>query len=102
MGTTGYLLLLLLAVVLSAQTFLLMGRRKPLDKRLRDLGNDSFGLLSIVLLLGGTLGALLGHLANHVPAGTAAGLATGFLTWIVAVIRAHTKPSPPPRHRENV
>ena len=38
---------LVVAVVISAQIVLLMGGRRPLDKRLRDLGTggDAFGLL---------------------------------------------------------
>jgi hypothetical protein len=102
MGTGGYLILLALAAIVSAQLLMMTDRHKSLDKRLRNLneGGDSFALLGVGCLLGGALGAVVGSLFGDAGAGGAAGLAAGFLGWAVAVAWAHMRPQPPARHRE--
>ena len=54
MGAVAYLLLVVLAVLVSAQLLILMDRGIPLRKRLRDLGTggDAASLLVVVLLMG--------------------------------------------------
>jgi len=102
MGTVTALILLVLAVIISAQFLMMMGRRKPLAARLRSLGEggDSTGLLFIGLLLGGALGAVIGSLFNHASTGAAAGAGVGLLSWFLGLIWAHKRPQPPARHRE--
>jgi nitrate reductase gamma subunit len=67
---------LVVAVMISGQIVLLMGGRRPLDKRLRDLGTggDAFALLWAAVL---TLGAT------------------------AAVIWAYRRPQPPARHQSS-
>lgn len=102
MGTLPALILLALAVIVSAQLLMMMGRRKPLATRLRSLdeGGDSSSLLIIGLLLGGALGAVIGSLFNNTGTGAAAGLGAGLLTWLLALVWAHKRPQPPARHRD--
>jgi hypothetical protein len=102
MGTGGYLILLALAAIVSAQTLIMMARRKSLEKRLRNLneGGDSFALLGVGILFGGALGAVVGSMFGKAGVGGAAGFAAGFLSWIVAVAWAHMGRQPPAQHRE--
>jgi uncharacterized membrane protein YsdA (DUF1294 family) len=102
MGTVAALILLALAVIISAQLLMMMDRRKPLAARLRNLneGGDSSGLLFIGLLLGGALGAVIGSLFNHASTAAAAGAGVGLLSWLFGLIWAHRRPQPPARHRE--
>ncbi|WP_141854021.1 hypothetical protein [Kribbella jejuensis] len=101
MGIAAYVLVLLVAVVLSAQLLLLTARRRPLNSRLRDLatGGDSFTLLLAGLLTLGAIGAFVGSLAGTPATGASVGLLAAFLSWTVAVVRAHRRPQPPARHR---
>ena len=102
MGTGGYLILLALVAIISAQMLMMTGRHKPLAQRLRNLneGGDSFALLGTGLLLGSALGAVIGSVFGHAGAGAATGLGAVVLSWIAAVTWAHTTPRPPARHRE--
>ncbi|NIK56934.1 hypothetical protein [Kribbella shirazensis] len=101
MGIAPFVLLLVVALVLSAQVLLLMERRRPLDKRLRDLGTggDGCALLLAALLTLGATGAAIGSLLGSAGTGAAAGLALASLTWTTAVIHAHRRPQPPARHQ---
>jgi hypothetical protein len=96
-----YVLGAVIAVVVGAQLLLLMHRRRPLDKRLRDLGpgGDAFGLLLAGLLTLGATGALTGSLLGSPAHGGAAGLLLALALWITAIIWAHNRPHPPARHR---
>ena len=96
------MLVLAVAVAISAQILLLMARGRPLDKRLRDLGaggGDAFGLLLIALLTLGAAGAFIGSLLHAPGPGAATGLALALLTWTTAAIQAHRRPQPPARHQ---
>ncbi len=92
---------LVVAVVISAQIVLLTGGRRPLDKRLRDLGagGDAFGLLWAAVLTMGAVGAVIGSLLDGAGAGGAVGVVLALLAWIAAVIWAHRRPQPPARHQ---
>lgn len=92
---------LVVAVVISAQIVLLMGGRRPLDKRLRDLGTggDAFGLLWAALLTMGAVVGVIGSLLGVAGAGGAVGVVLALLTWTSAVIWAHRRPQPPARHQ---
>jgi hypothetical protein len=80
---------------------LVMGRRRPIEKRLRDLGTggDAFGILLAGLLMFGATGAGVGSLVGSPGSGGAIGLVLALLTWTSAVVWAHHRPQPPPRHR---
>lgn len=99
--TVPYLLALAVAIVISAQLLLTMRPRRPLTKRLRDLGTtgDAFGLLIAAALPLTTAGATLGSLADSPATGATIGLLAALATWTTAVIHAHRRPQPPPRHR---
>ena len=94
---------LVVAVAISAQIVLLLGRRRPLDKRLRDLGagGDAFGLLWAAVLTMGAAGAVIGSLLDVPGSGAAVGVVLALLTWIAAVIWAHRRPQPPARHQSS-
>ncbi|MFF1823357.1 hypothetical protein ACFVWG_39010 [Kribbella sp. NPDC058245] len=98
-----YALLLIVATVVSAQLLMLASRRRPLAARLRDLSEsgDVATIGGAVLLMCGSLGALIGHLFNHPGDGAATGLAVALLAITIAVIWAHRRPQPPPRHRDD-
>ncbi|MGZ0151370.1 hypothetical protein ACXJJ3_30250 [Kribbella sp. WER1] len=101
MGTVPYLLALAVAIVVSAQLLLTMRPRRPLTKRLQDLGTpgDAFGLLIAAALPLTTAGATLGSLANAPTIGATIGLLIALAAWTAAVVHAHRRPQPPPRHR---
>ncbi|MFG1816272.1 hypothetical protein ACGFIF_21130 [Kribbella sp. NPDC049174] len=101
MGTVGYLLLLLLAAIVSTQVLMLSSRRTPLDKRLRDLseGGDAASLGIAASITFGALGAFIGHLFDAPGSGAAAGLAIALLSTAAAIIWAHKRRQLPPRHR---
>jgi hypothetical protein len=89
MSTVAYLLLVLLAALISGQLVILMDRGVPFRKRFRDLseGGDAWFLLAMVLLLGSTLGAFTGNLFEAPGQGATVGLIGGSLAWITAVVR---------------
>lgn len=91
MGTAAYVIVLIVALVLSAQVLLLTARRRPLRHRLRDLGTggDSFGILLTGLLTLGSAGAVGGSLAGAPAFGAAVGVLLALLIWTTAVVRAH-------------
>ncbi|RZT20127.1 hypothetical protein EV649_3269 [Kribbella sp. VKM Ac-2569] len=103
MGTVPLVLGLVVAVVISAQIVLLMGGRRPLDKRLRDLGTggDAFALLWAAVLTMGAVGAVIGSLLDVPGAGGAVGVVLALLTWTAAVVWAHRRPQPPARHQSS-
>lgn len=96
-----FVLVLVVAVVVSAQVLMLMEPRRAFDVRLRDLGRggDAFALLLAGLLTSGAVGATVGSLAGSPGGGAATGLVLAFLTWTAAAIWAHRRPQPPSRHR---
>ena len=100
MGTAAYVIVLMVALVLSAQVLLLTERRRPLRHRLRDLGagGDSFGILLAGVLTLGAVGALGGSVVGAPGFGGAVGVLLALLSWTTAVVRAHRR-TPPPRHR---
>lgn len=98
-----YALLVVVAAVISAQLLMLSSRRKPLASRLRDLneGGDMATIGGAAFLMCGSVGALLGHLLGSPGTGAAAGLAVALVATATAVIWAHRRPQPPPRHRDD-
>ena len=103
MSTTGYLLLVLLAAIISTQLLMLSSRRKPLTKRLRDLneGGDAATIGFAVLISCAALGAFIGHFFDAPGPGTAAGMAVALLAMAAAIIWSHKRRQPPPRHRDH-
>ncbi|WP_427889281.1 hypothetical protein ACQHIV_38610 [Kribbella sp. GL6] len=101
MRTVPYLLALAVAIIVSAQLLLTTHPRRPLTKRLRDLGTtgDSFGLLLATALPLTTAGATVGSLFNSPTTGATIALLLALAAWTTAVIHAHRRPQPPPRHR---
>jgi hypothetical protein len=96
MGAVAYLLLMVLAALVSAQLLILMDRGVPLRKRLHEygVGGDATFLLVAVLLVGSTVGAFAGYFLDAVGVGATVGLAVGFGGWIVAAAWSHTHPRP--------
>ncbi|WBQ06780.1 hypothetical protein [Kribbella sp. CA-293567] len=102
MGSVPFVLLLMIAIVISAQIFMLTDRHRPIDQRLRDLGTGgaAFSLLFVGMLTMGSTGALVGSLFSAPGGGGAGGLVLALLSWTVAVILAHRRPQPPARHQK--
>ena len=98
MGAIAYLLLVVLAVLVSAQLLILMDRGVPVRKRLRDLGygGDATFLLVVALLIGSALGAFIGYFLNAVGTGATVGLVSGGVVWLAAAAWAHTRPRQTP------
>ena len=103
MGTVPFVLLLVVALVISAQILMLMERHRPIDKRLRDLGKggDAYALLFVGMLTIGSIGAVVGSLFSAPGGGGAGGLVLALLTWTVAVMWAHRRPQRPARHQRS-
>ncbi|MEV5960209.1 hypothetical protein AB0L70_00515 [Kribbella sp. NPDC051952] len=85
MGAVAYLLLVVLAGLISAQLLVLMDRGVPLRKRLREfgVGGDATFLLVTVLLMGSTVGAFAGYFLGATGVGATIGLAVGVTGWLV-------------------
>ena len=98
-----YVLLVVVATIVGAQLLVLSSRRKPLATRLRDLseGGDATMIGGTAILMCGSIGALMGHLLASPGTGAAAGMAVALVGTTIAVIWAHRRPQPPPRHRED-
>ena len=90
MGAIAYLLLVLMAAIISAQLTMMMDRRVPLHKRFRDwrTGGDAWCLLFTALLLGSTLGAFVGCLLDAAGIGAVIGLIVGSLSWAVTGVQS--------------
>ncbi|WP_328321179.1 hypothetical protein OHA70_23730 [Kribbella sp. NBC_00382] len=86
-----YALVLLLAVVLSAQVLMLMESNRSLRQRLCDLswGGDASSVLLAAALICGALGLLLGSLWWRAGLGAGAGLLLSVAGWAAAVGWAH-------------
>ncbi|GAA1580906.1 hypothetical protein GCM10009804_41880 [Kribbella hippodromi] len=95
MRTVPFVLGLLVALVISAQILMLMQRRRPAAKRLRDLGTggDAYALLFAGMLTATATGAVAGSLLDAPGSGAAAGLVLAVLTWTAAVLWTHRRPS---------
>ncbi|MEI8407295.1 MULTISPECIES: hypothetical protein [unclassified Kribbella] len=89
MSTVAYLLLVLLAALISSQLLILMDRGVPVRKRFRDLseGGDAWFLLAVVLLLGSTVGAFAGNFLDAPGQGATVGLISAGAAWITGVVR---------------
>lgn len=100
MGPPAFAIVLVIALIISAQLAVMLDRGRTLSQRLRDLGTggDAFGLLYIAMLVLGPTGTLLGSLLAHPGPGAAAGLALAVLTWLAAVVLAHRHRPGPGRH----
>lgn len=100
-GDIRSLVVLAIAVIVSAQILMVMERRNSIGVRLRDLGvgGDGISLLGIASLIGGASGALLGDLLGSPSLGATSGLLLAICTWATAVVCAHLQPEPPARHR---
>jgi hypothetical protein len=98
MSPPAYAVALVIALIISAQTAMLMDRDHTLSQKLRALGPDAFGLLLIAALALGSAGALIGNLLAHPGPGGATGLTLAFVTWIAAVVLAHRNPPGPGKH----
>lgn len=104
-GTIAWLVILVAALVLSAQLLMLTDRGKPWTKRLTDLGagGDAYALAGAGMLTAGGVGAVVGSLLGYAGAGGAAGVVLALLAWTVVVVRAlqpRAGNRPPARHRE--
>ncbi len=99
-----YVLLVVIATLVSAQLLVLSSRRKPLATRLRDLSEDgdTATIGGVAFLMCGSVGALIGHLLASPGTGAAAGTAVALVGTTIAVIWAHRRPQPPPRHRDDI
>ncbi len=100
MGPVAFVVVLVIALIISAQLAMMLDRDRTLRQRLRDLGTggDAFSLLWIAMLLLGATGALIGSLVTHPGPGASIGLGLALTTWITAVVLAHRRPPGPGRH----
>ncbi|WP_432943427.1 hypothetical protein ACQPXM_00100 [Kribbella sp. CA-253562] len=100
MGPPAFVIVLVIALIISAQLSMMLDRSRTLSQRLRDLGGsgDAFGLHYIAMLMLGATGALFGSLLSHPGPGAATGLALALLTWLAAVVLAHRNPPGPGKH----
>lgn len=91
MGPAAFVVVLVIALIISAQLTMMLDRHRTLVQRLQDLGwgGDAFGLLWIALLLSAATGALIGSLTNHPGPGAVIGLVIAIAGWVVAVVLAH-------------
>jgi hypothetical protein len=103
MGPPAFAIVLVIALIISAQLAMMLDRGRTVSQRLRDfgIGGDAFGLLYIAMLLLGATGALIGSLLAHPGPGAATGLALAVLSWLAAVVLAHRNPPGPGRHASN-
>jgi hypothetical protein len=99
-STVRYLLVLAVALVISAQVLMLMERGRPLDKRLRDLswGGDASSLLLVAMLTVGASATVIGSLLGRPAIGGATGLVLALVIWTAAVVWAHRQSQLGPRH----
>jgi hypothetical protein len=88
-------LVLLVAVVVSAQVLMLMESDRSVRQRLRDLswGGDASSVLLAAALICGALGLLLGSLWGSAGIGAGTGLLLSVVAWAAAVGWAHQRPS---------
>jgi hypothetical protein len=100
MGPAAYAVVLLIALLISAQLTMLLDRGRTFPQRLRNLGltGDAFGLLWIGLLVLGATGALIGSLLNHPGPGASIGSGLALAAWLTAVVLAHRNPPGPGKH----